>query len=199
MKFSYGSATEKWILGAGFLTAAALALGTVSLYDLLRLPYLWLPLFLGGGAVLLVSFPLRLLERSPLWRGIYRATPALLMLAAISIGSSFSFPPSTSASVSDYVFHGGEYFAVGLLLARMANPVPVRPVRLLPLLLALAGVLAFGVLDEFHQSFVPHREPSLSDVRTDLMGGAAGILVYTLCSFLLIAPAREPEPPSPDR
>jgi VanZ family protein len=190
MKIHYGSPIEKHLLAAGFLCAAAAALAVLALYDLLRLPYLRLPAFLGISALLMGLFPLRLLHRSRRWNGLYRAAPALLIMAAVSLGSSFSFPSEDSASVSDYLFHGGEFFAVGLLMARMVDPVPGNRSRLLPVLLALAGVLTFGLLDEFHQSFVPDRNPSLRDLRSDMLGGGAGILVYTFLFSHLLTPAR---------
>lgn len=109
------------------------------------------------------------------------------------MGSSFSFPTDDDLSVSDSLFHSVEFFAVGLMMARCADPVPGNPRRLLPLLLALAGVLAFGVFDEWHQSFVPDRQPSLLDIRSDLLGGTAGILIYGLFAPRLLA--HRPEPP----
>jgi VanZ family protein len=39
--------------------------------------------------------------------------------------------------------------------------------------LILAGL--YGVADEFHQGFVPGRDPSLADLVCDLVGAAAGV------------------------
>jgi VanZ family protein len=44
---------------------------------------------------------------------------------------------------------------------------------------ALAIAALYGISDEFHQSFVPHRDPSLFDWRNDVMGaGAAALLAW---------------------
>jgi len=37
---------------------------------------------------------------------------------------------------------------------------------------------AYGVSDEWHQSFVPLRDASIRDWMTDLLGGAAGAMSY---------------------
>jgi len=43
------------------------------------------------------------------------------------------------------------------------------------LALAFAIAVAYGISDEFHQSFVPGREPSLRDVFIDAAGAAAAL------------------------
>ncbi len=47
--------------------------------------------------------------------------------------------------------------------------------------LLLAFVVGYGLLDEFHQSHVPGRDPALTDVLTDLTGAACTlwIIAYT--------------------
>ena len=40
--------------------------------------------------------------------------------------------------------------------------------------------LLAGVLDEYHQSFVPGRSVSLEDICADVVGGTCGIAVYAL-------------------
>jgi len=186
MKIPFGSIREKALLAAGFLAAAALALGTLGLVGLQRPPYLRLPLLLGCGVALPFFFPAALLSRSPAWRLLYRAAPVLLLMAAVSTASSFTFDADPSLSISDSLFHSGEFLALGLLLGRMAQPVPGNPGRILPLLLALAGLAAFGALDECHQAFVPGRNPSLSDLGSDPLGGGAGILAYRLLAPRLV-------------
>lgn len=44
----------------------------------------------------------------------------------------------------------------------------------------LTFVILYGISDEFHQSFVPGREPSWYDVLADGVGGLFGLLVLAL-------------------
>lgn len=46
-----------------------------------------------------------------------------------------------------------------------------------PALLALLIVLLYALSDEFHQSFVPGRNPDVFDVMTDVAGAAAALLL----------------------
>jgi VanZ family protein len=48
--------------------------------------------------------------------------------------------------------------------------------------LAVTLVTAYGVLDEFHQHFVPGRTPDIHDVMADAVGGMLG--VWLLYRFL---------------
>ncbi len=44
----------------------------------------------------------------------------------------------------------------------------------------LAVIILYGISDEFHQSFVPGRQPSWHDVLADGVGGLLGLLVLGL-------------------
>ena len=74
----------------------------------------------------------------------------------------------------DYVLHGVEYAAGGLVAACAFSHLR-RP---------LGGVCAFlfcvtyGVIDEWHQSFVPGRDADLGDAAADTVGAAIGVLAY---------------------
>lgn len=46
-----------------------------------------------------------------------------------------------------------------------------------PRILALTFIMALGILDEFHQSFVPGREISSIDFLCDMLGGIAGLML----------------------
>jgi len=70
--------------------------------------------------------------------------------------------------------HVIEYFVLGILMWRA---LPVAPgAGLKPRLLAVSLVLAVALSDEFHQSFVPSRTSSLTDVGYDFIGGLVGLL-----------------------
>lgn len=116
-----------------------------------------------------------LLERYPLFRYI----PGILLLAIIfrtsaipGSGMSWLVPPF------DKVLHGGVYAVLGACFCLwFANARWKR--RSLVMALCAAGLcLVAGVLDEFHQSFVPGRSVSAGDVCADLVGGLIGAFVY---------------------
>jgi VanZ family protein len=44
---------------------------------------------------------------------------------------------------------------------------------------ALLLCLLYGMSDEFHQSFVPDRTPSVLDVAADTIGACIGIVIRT--------------------
>jgi VanZ family protein len=70
--------------------------------------------------------------------------------------------------------------------------------RLPHVLLVLAGLL-YGVSDEWHQSFVPGRQPSVGDFAADglgtLVGYSATLAVLRRRASAEVAPSR-PRPPS---
>jgi len=80
----------------------------------------------------------------------------------------------------DKVLHVFAYFVLGMLImaALRAGSHGYRVSQLL--LVTLLAVL-YGLLDEYHQSFVPGRDPALGDVVADVAGGLLGALfVYLL-------------------
>ncbi|TVY00653.1 VanZ family protein [Cohnella terricola] len=120
----------------------------------------------------------------------WRYIPALLCMGAIFFTSSRSGDQLNSVlpwfqqmlpSLSDFdPMHYVAYFALALTLAygmgRMAFTWK-------GCLLNVAICLAYGVTDEWHQSFVPMRSPDPLDLLHDGMGAAAAALLV-----LLIAP-----------
>jgi VanZ family protein len=80
----------------------------------------------------------------------------------------------------DKVLHLFAYGVLGMLImgALRAGSNGYRVSQLL-LVTVLAGL--YGLLDEYHQSFVPGRDPALGDVVADVAGGLLGaLLVYML-------------------
>lgn len=99
--------------------------------------------------------------------------------AAIWFLSSLADPGGElGITIEDWLAHGIA-FAVGGWLARGAFP-PPRHV-LLPVLLCVA----WGVVDEWHQSFVPGRVPSVSDVTADTIGAVLGALSWRLTGLVV--------------
>lgn len=87
--------------------------------------------------------------------------------------------------------HVGEYFVLGTLyrLALAASRV-TRPGSLAVVLSAL-----YGASDEYHQRFVPTREPDLKDLAADTIGALLAVVVWhaTACRV-----SRKKATPRPD-
>ena len=84
--------------------------------------------------------------------------------------------------------HMTEYF---LLAIAVSFPLYVYGLRGFPLLL-FAGLICVGFAcgDEYHQSFVDGRGPSVKDVIIDSVGVFAGIIAVRICCFTILAPFR---------
>jgi VanZ family protein len=180
VKIVYGSPGEKALLSGVYLLAAAASAAVLLRGQMLSFPYLWLPVYLA-----LCALALRLVSSGPgrptgtvLFRGLYRTLPTLCLMGAIYRASSFTIPTDTNMALPDYVFHLTVFFALGLLTARMVAPDMEQKRSLRPMLLAFSIILGYGLLDEFHQGFVPGREPSWLDLLCDASGGLLGILAY---------------------
>lgn len=76
----------------------------------------------------------------------------------------------------DKVFHTGAYGVLGFLILGAMKPA-TRDYSHKQMLLAagLAGV--YGILDEFHQYFVPGRSSDPLDVLADASGGILGVVL----------------------
>jgi len=87
--------------------------------------------------------------------------------------------------------HMSEYF---ILAVAVAFPLYVYRLRGLPLLL-LAGTLCvgFAVLDEYHQSFVAGRSPSVRDVMIDSIGVFLGIMAVRIVCWMFLPHHKKPK------
>lgn len=84
--------------------------------------------------------------------------------------------------------HMTEYF---MLAVAVSFPFYVYGLRGLPLIL-VAGIICVGFAagDEYHQSFVAGRGPSVKDVGIDSIGAFFGILTVQIICWVFLAPAR---------
>jgi VanZ family protein len=98
--------------------------------------------------------------------------------AAIFIVSSFPNPPDATGGEWQYeaahVFEYAVFGALAFVVLRLYFA--ARPAVLLAVAAWLASV-AYGISDEFHQSFVPNRDATWVDVVFDATGAAIGIAV----------------------
>jgi VanZ family protein len=110
--------------------------------------------------------------------------PAVAMMAGIFYFSHLSVV-SIPMGAPDYVAHGLSYALLGALYVRALAGGDLRAMTfsLVPLAFALAVV--YGVTDEFHQSFVPGRNPSLSDIAADAVGGLVGATAAAMAGRIL--------------
>ncbi len=105
-------------------------------------------------------------------QGWWRYLPVLAMMAVIFFlssqpGDSFQLPDVPDI---DKLLHSLVY---GTLAATALFAVPVGFARRRPGLAAVLVVLfclVYGISDEFHQSFVPGRTPSVWDLAADVLG-----------------------------
>lgn len=125
----------------------------------------------------------------PVHNRVY-ATLAIVWMGVIYFLSSRpagDYPPLFYGA--DKLVHVVVYAVLGLLVAaalgraRAASPWP-------RVLLVTVIVAAYGVLDEFHQSFVPGREPSIGDVIADATGGFVAAMFFNRIRVGLTGPAR---------
>ena len=77
----------------------------------------------------------------------------------------------------DYMAHGINYAVLAILLiwALAGGQWTAMTIPVMAAAVMLAVVL--GILDEFHQSFIPGREPTVRDVLADAAGACVGACV----------------------
>jgi VanZ family protein len=107
-------------------------------------------------------------RRALAWLAVALYAGVIFALSSIPSGH---FPSTFSGA--DKLVHAGEYGVLGGLLA-MALGVRARGWAVAAAALALA--VAYGLSDEWHQSFVPGRQSSLWDVAADTVGAGLGIV-----------------------
>jgi VanZ family protein len=92
----------------------------------------------------------------------------------------------------DKVLHTLEYAGLGFFLMVGLTALVERP-WLAVLLAALIG-LAYGISDEYHQSFVPHRQGNdPGDMAADLLGATLGAIGWLVLARLLRRPNTKKE------
>ena len=133
-------------------------------------------------------------------RFLSRYVPLVVWLALISFASSDSFSanntsriigplilwlfPNTSPEtlaiihfITRKIAHFTEYAILGFLAARALRTSPRPAIRERWFLISLILIVVYAFLDEFHQSFVPSRTPSIYDSLIDIAGGLT-VLLY---------------------
>ena len=131
---------------------------------------------------------------------ISRYLPLILWLGFISFASSGSFAasntsriigplvlwlfPNTSPEtllvihmITRKVAHLTEYAILGFLAARAFRGSPRPSLRSRWFIVSLVLIMAYALLDEYHQSFVPSRTASIYDSLIDMTGGLTALII----------------------
>ncbi|MFH1441367.1 MAG: VanZ family protein [Candidatus Omnitrophota bacterium] len=104
-----------------------------------------------------------------------------VIICGIIISSVSSIPGSNIPGLfsgQDIIFHGLEFALFGFLLSRAIKKYYPKLIRNKRIVLVFFLVFIYGLLDEFHQIFVPNRHMDMSDVIIDSIGGLIGGLLY---------------------
>jgi len=107
----------------------------------------------------------------------FRWGPALLMMAAIFVlsGTPDDDLPSLGGW-EDVITSSGHALGYALLAGAFLHALTGRRAISLTLMtLAVALAIAYGVSDEYHQSFVPGRTPDGFDMMVDGIGAVIGV------------------------
>ncbi len=124
------------------------------------------------------------LKRLPGWR-LSLIVPLLYMAALFGLSSVpgvipedapvpyqiFNWVPPAVQNLLHIPVYAGLAFLWRWALAALLRPVPAT-------VAAFLITVAYGVLDEWHQSFVPGRFASLTDVLFNTIGACLGLLVF---------------------
>lgn len=93
------------------------------------------------------------------------------------------FPPGMDSQFSDKLIHFGYFLGGGFIAAAFLyrrNPASPAWTRIIVLATLAAGLT--GVLDEWHQSWVPGRSGNdLPDLIADLLGSMGGVFLLRAC------------------
>lgn len=84
---------------------------------------------------------------------------------------------------SDKIAHFLLYAVLCALCVRALRREPLEFLRRNALWLALVWTAVYGASDEWHQSFVPGRQPDVADWVADVIGAAAACAVFLVHQF----------------
>jgi VanZ family protein len=113
-------------------------------------------------------------------RGARRFVPAAAWMGLIfllSARETVPKPPGFDASLTSVLGHFGVYAVLAAFTWWALGAFSITTRQRTALAFGLA--LLYGISDEWHQSFVPGRQPDAFDVLVDGIGAAAGIACAT--------------------
>jgi VanZ family protein len=123
-------------------------------------------------------------------RWLWNWAPALAQMGAIFALSSLSTVPSLPGGLTDYTGHFIGYTLLSALAIRGFARARWSGVNGRSAWQAVVMSSLYGITDEFHQSFVPGRNPSVADWCADTLGACVGVgLVIAVARFARRGPA----------
>ena len=117
--------------------------------------------------------------------------PAVLLMIAIFIFSSFSRLPVSLEGSSDLTIHGVVYALLGILMVRALAGGTWRGLNSSTLATAVLLTIFYGFTDEYHQSFVPGRVADIRDVIADVLGACSGVVGVWLWGIVFLGKREE--------
>jgi VanZ family protein len=116
--------------------------------------------------------------------GWLRRLSAVLAIVWMSVIFLLSGTPHLTPPLSgpgfDKVYHAAAYGLLAVLFLAAMQPDAQTGYRLRQACLAVLLAGAYGLTDEWHQSFVPTRMPDVWDVVADITGAVAGALIVVV-------------------
>lgn len=126
---------------------------------------------------------------NPSVRSLWNWGPAVIWMAATFVVSHQS-QVEIPFGAPDYFGHGVSYAVLGALLMRALAGGALRRMDAGLILPAVLIAAVYGLSDEFHQSFIPGRMASVSDLVADTIGALAGACTVAAMSALVRARTR---------
>jgi VanZ family protein len=120
----------------------------------------------------------RILSNQPLRWGAVLAWMGLIFF--LSAQSQLPDLTPSAPGVEEIGGHLFVYFVLALLVRWALAGAGVRHATWW----AIAFCALYGISDEFHQSFVPHRDPDVGDWTRDVLGASAAMFVVWLAARL---------------
>jgi len=112
-------------------------------------------------------------------------------MAAIFVYSSIPYLRSTPLDVSDHTGHFVGYALLAALLLRALSRAQWSRVTAASAMAAWLLSSAYGASDEWHQSFVPGRTPTVDDWVADTLGAAVAVAAVWAAAAVRRVPRRE--------
>ncbi len=109
---------------------------------------------------------------------IYYWLPVLLYCLLIFIQSSYPSPENIpSLPYIDKLIHFAVYAILGILFFRAFRTQRFKENINMVIMLSILSSSLYGMSDEVHQYFVPHRDADIMDFLADVMGSICGVYV----------------------